>query len=665
MSKGHSPSTSSRLATLGVVVAVVLGGLAREAACRHGLPYVLYRDEYGVLGCALHMVREQTLDPGFYGYGALLTTATVAVVAPTLAWLRALPPGDPRALPSLADLAIGGMDGLGPETSHPELYYVARLLVGSMGVLTIGASAALARRLGGPWAAVVAAFVVAGAEAHVLQSGLSIPNVPLGLFSVLCALSTLAWYEGRRRGLWWAAAFAGAAFACKITGILAIVVPLAAVALSWRGGDGPRATVRDVILVLALPVAIFVLVNPYVLLDPVRYVDALAVEFDAYYDPRITAGYGRTPGLEQLRSQLDRFRASIGWLQLGLVAVGLACAVRRSRGWIVWLMPVVLVLFFATTRDATHRNLISAYPFLAVAAGLAADEGTRWIPARWSSLRAPLLATVAFLVIGRTIAVDLRLMRELAEPDPRSAMADALAPFSGLRVALPDELRVHARDRAKLPHAVGGPLRDLVCSSDADVVVVPPAFWSYFSRTSTEVANAWLGVHDAWDPEGGHYTEAIDPRLHPVFTAGPTSWVPPLHLASLPFSDCTGSVSLDALANPTEYPRDGNILSMVWDGPVAFQNPPPAPGRYEVAWEVRGDSTDDVGARIRVMTPDGGLEALLAPTWQQIRHAFVVTEDTDMRRVFLEFVNDREGGADRSVELGRVWLRPAGLEGGR
>src|SRR6185436_13651863 len=161
---------SSRVAMLCVATAIVAGGIAREAACRHGLPYVLYWDEYGVLGAALHMWKERTIDPGFYGYGALLTYATFLWELPVLGWLGSLPPTDPRALLSPAALQIGGMDGLGPETSHPELYYAARLLVAAMGTATIGTTALLARRMAGPWAGAIAAFVLAGATTHLLQS---------------------------------------------------------------------------------------------------------------------------------------------------------------------------------------------------------------------------------------------------------------------------------------------------------------------------------------------------------------------------------------------------------------------------------------------------------------------------------------------------------------
>jgi hypothetical protein len=139
------------VAALCFVVALVLAALVRDAACRHGLPYIMYWDEYAVTGAALKMMQERSLDPHFYGYGALLTYVTLLFELPVVAWLEHLPATDPRALESIQALQIGGMDGLGAgETSHPELYYAGRLVVALMGVLTIATTAGLARRFAVP-----------------------------------------------------------------------------------------------------------------------------------------------------------------------------------------------------------------------------------------------------------------------------------------------------------------------------------------------------------------------------------------------------------------------------------------------------------------------------------------------------------------------------------
>ena len=61
------------ITAIGFVVALMLAALVRDAACRHGLPYIMYWDEYAVTGAALKMMQERSLDPHFYGFGRLLT----------------------------------------------------------------------------------------------------------------------------------------------------------------------------------------------------------------------------------------------------------------------------------------------------------------------------------------------------------------------------------------------------------------------------------------------------------------------------------------------------------------------------------------------------------------------------------------------------------------
>jgi hypothetical protein len=619
---------SSRGAVLCVAIAVVAGAIAREAACRHGLPYVLYWDEYGVLGAALHLWKERTIDPGFYGYGALLTYATLLWELPVLGWLGSLPPTDPRALASPAALAIGGMDGLGPETSHPELYYAARLLVAAMGTATIGTTAMLAQRCAGPWAGALAAFALAGATTHILQSGLSVPNVPLAFLATLVAWKTLDWLE-TGRGLWRAALFAGAAFACKVPGILTLAMPLVALLLK-------RATRREWFAVGAIPVAVFAVTNPMAVLAPGALVADLREEVDQYYgglEP------GPPLGSSTFSMQIDQLAGSLGLVATILAAIGIGLLVRRRHGWILWLFPIVVVAFFATPRLAYHRNLVMAYPFLAACAGAAIVLLAERLPRRaamaWSVL-------TAVLVVGRASSVVATKTIELREPDPRTRIATALAE-QRVRVAVPTELRVHGRDLARLEQPVVAPLRDLACTSVADVMIAPPAFWSDRHPGTAALLNRIIGT----DP---------DPAL---FSLGWTSWVPEMRALPLPLSGCDGFVPFSQLDNPTRYPAYDSVLAMNWNGPVALALPTPPPGRYEIVWELRGTTRDREPARVRLSTPpSGATEASLASDWQLLRRSFDVDATTNLAAVRLEFLNDgTTPETDRDVQIGRVWLR--------
>jgi hypothetical protein len=637
------------IAAIGFVVALVLAALVREAACRHGLPYVMYWDEYAVTGAALKMMQEHSLDPHFYGYGALLTYVTLLFELPVVAWLEHLPPTDPRALESIHALQIGGMDGLGfGETSHPELYYAARIVVASMGVLTIATTAALARRFAGPWAAVIAAFALSSSHEHVLQSGLAVPNVPLALVATLVAWKTLDWLE-TGRGLGWAWVWVGVSIALKPTGALVAVLPFAAM-VSARLGNAARPVTRaDVAAMLALPVVVFLLTNPFYLYKPAAVIHGIALEGKQYYGGGTSPFIDITPrGLPQLRANMGFIVESFGLLQVGLAAVGWYLLARPKHGWVVWLMPVTITLFFITPNVSFHRNWLPAYPFLAIQIGVAAVFVARRVSGSANVSIAWRLA-VASLVIGDSCLDDLWYITHLDLPDPRTAAVDRLV-GSPLRVALPDEIRVHARDRARLEHPVTGALRDLACAPDkADVILIPPAFGSLLPNPTVDVLNAFLGV----EIPPNSYAE----RLH--FTLGPTSEVPPIRIAHVPINGCEGFVPFEELENDQNYPVYDSLLAVQWNGPLALAVPTPPPGEYKVIWEVRGLTKDTVAPRVRLTTPAGTDEVDVAVgEWQLLEREFAVTESTNMHAVRFDFINDGPTpDTDRDVELRRVWLR--------
>jgi hypothetical protein len=641
------PLRTPEIAAIGVAVAILLGALAREAACRHGLPYILYWDEYAVTGAALRMMQERTLDPHFYGYGALLTYVTLLVELPVVAWLESLPASDPRTIDSIRALQIGGMDGLGPETSHPEVYYAARLIVALLGVLTIAVTAGLARRFAGPWAAVLAAFALSSAHEHVLQSGLAVPNVALAFFATLVAWKTLDWLE-TGHGLRWAWGFVGAAVACKPTGALLAVLPFAAMVLAYLRRVEPTVRRSDLIAMVLVPAVVFLVSNPFYLVAPLDVLHGISLEMKQYYGGLTSAFIDITPrGLPQLRTNIGFMGQSFGWLQLGLAATGWFLLARPKHGWVIWLMPVAVTLFFITPNVSFHRNWLPAYPFLAVQIGVAAVLVARKVT-EWPNVSIAWRLGVASLVIGDAVANDVWYITHMARPDPRTAVVEELARSPSLRVALPDELRIHARDRAKLAHPVTGPLRDLACADTVDRIVLPPSFGSWTPNPAVEVLNAFLGIHRGRE----EYSERFD------FTLGPTSEIPSLRAAETPIANCEGFVRFDQLENVTNYPVFDGILALIWNGPIALAIPTPAPGHYEVTWELRGRTFDGEPPRVRLGTPEDSVEVPLADEWQLVTREFAITEQTSMRAVRLEFINDGSTPeTDRNVELNRVWVR--------
>jgi hypothetical protein len=392
---------------------------------------------------------------------------------------------------------------------------------------------------------------------------------------------------------------------------------------------------REWLTVLTIPVAVFLATNPMVLIAPGAVLADLRNEMDQYY--------AATPAITStLWKQLEQLGDSLGIVASVLAAIGIALLVGRRHGWIVWLLPVLVVAFFATPGLAYHRNLIMAYPSLAVCVGVAIVLVGERLPRRaaigwW--------AVTGALVVGRASFNLATQTNELRTPDARTQIVTALAEQHA-RVAVPSELAVHQRDLARLDHPVVAPLRDLACTSVADVLIVPPAFWSNLHPATAALFNRIIGS---------------DPDSHPaVFSLGWRTWVPALHTLPLPLAGCDGFIPFSALANPQQYPTYDSVLAMNWNGAVSLAPPAPAPGRYEIVWELVGRTHDDEPARVRLSTPSSGTsEASLASEWQLLRRAVDVDASTDLGAVRLEFLNDgATPETDRDVDVGRVWLRP-------
>jgi hypothetical protein len=637
---------AGRLPDLAVALALALAFLAREAACHQGLPYLLSWDEFAVAGAALDMLKRGSLDPLFYGYGALQSYVTLLADVPYTAWLLTLPPDHPQALASLEALQIGGADSAGPPTSHPGFYYLARLIVALLGTLTVWTTAILGRRLAGPWAGAAGALVLAAADAHASQSGFAVPNVPMALLATLVALATLAWKEAGR-GLWIAWGLVGATTALKVTGMLTAVMPIAAMILALRQRRRPSG--RELVGLIVAPL-VFLAANPLLPFRIPEIVAALGIEARAYFveaDPRFAA----MPGVGQLRVQGEGFLESFGALALALAAIGLARVVQRKDGWIAWLFPLVVLVFFALPRASFHRNLLLAYPFVAVLGGIGAVAVTDVVQGRFGrGASVGWIVVAADLIGGRAVNVALGFRKHVRVPDPRSAMADALARYPDIAVGLPDELRFHPSDVKKLAHPVVGPFQDVACSPKGGLVIVP---FHFQSRKDPDLA-FFLNDFLPPTPQAGG---------KPAFPLDEPAWNIPLRVLPVPNAQCSGFLPLSGLENLTHFPIGESRLRMLWNGPVALQGSRPA-GWYEVVWEVRGRTRGGLAPQVSLDAP--GREELrgLSGSWQDLRLQFELSDTTDLGSVRLRFVNDGAEGFDRDVELRGVWLFPmVGSEG--
>ncbi len=332
-----------------------------------GLPYLFRPDEDVMVGRAVRMAAEGSLDPLFQNYPplvfeifALIEKAASVAGAPTLVDPRH---GDPSAA-----------------------YLAARLVSAACAAATVGLTSLAARAAYGPRAAIAAGLTLALAPLAVRQAHFATTDY------VQAALATAALAAGVRargpRGFALAGALAGLAAAAKYTGGLALVPVLA---LAWPAGRrAAAAALAGSAVAFAVP-GLVMLAHPTAYLQGIAFLGGRGYA-TAYGFVGVGIGFYPLIGLP------------LG-LGVGVYGLALAGAVRALRG----RRPpdVALLLYLASflavtapSREVFLRYALPVLPALAILAGrgllclpspAAAAGVLLLIPSAWVSVQTDVL----------------------------------------------------------------------------------------------------------------------------------------------------------------------------------------------------------------------------------------------------------------------------------
>ncbi|WP_419191812.1 glycosyltransferase family 39 protein [Engelhardtia mirabilis] len=378
----------------GLWVALGLGLLLRLAGMGWGLPgeghlWSFHPDEYRLVDAARRVATEPTLHPTRFQYGSLAVYLPAALGAP-LAWL-------------------GVIDG--PRGWH----LVGRTVSLIAGLVAIGATWALARRLLGGAAATVAALALAVAPGAALLSAWATPDAPATAFVVLALASTaraLDPGEGRPgRWLLIAGVVGGLAAAVKYSAGAVVLAPVVA---AWIGVGAASARTRLARALLAglASLATFAGCTPHAFLSSAEFLRDL--EYELVQHPR--SGHGNlfeATGDGWSYHLVTNLPFLLGWPLLAVGVIGLVPLARRGgRGGLIAAGFGLLVFgLLGTSKVRFMRYLLPLAPVLCVAAGaLIAGRAERLTSAR------RLAATVLLVTTG---ALSTLQASALLAPDPR------------------------------------------------------------------------------------------------------------------------------------------------------------------------------------------------------------------------------------------------------
>ncbi len=315
---------------------------------------------------------------------------------------------------TLADFTRVGILNIGtgyvPE-SIPVL--AARLFTALVGALTVLLlyAAALAL-LGDRSFALLCALFLAIYPPHVAISHYMIPDIPL-MAGVVCALlgSALILKDGRARGYIVAGTGVALAFSFKLTGIVALAMPLAAHILRFGVKDAVRNPKLYSVPLLAA--VLFIAANPMLITNPGYYWKGLVIQTKHY-----STGHHGMEGAPA-KWYLAQIFKTIGLLVIPALAA-LAFARRRWRELLLiasFALPYYVNISLVKVRNI--RTLLPLIPLLLLTTALGARELWHLNIRKQRALR---IAVAALIALGTAVFAyrDIGVLQGFLAPDGRA-----------------------------------------------------------------------------------------------------------------------------------------------------------------------------------------------------------------------------------------------------
>jgi 4-amino-4-deoxy-L-arabinose transferase-like glycosyltransferase len=373
--------TQETRSRLGLALALAAAALLRFWALSQGIGFNPGVDEPEVMERAVRMMKTGDLNPHFFDYPSLYMYVEAAVS--TLRFLVGAMQGEWSAL---------------AQAATDDFYLWGRGMTALVGTATVWVVYRTAMRWGAPTALLAAALMTV-MPLHVRESHYTLTDVPCTFVVMVTFLLTLRAHERQTVGAFaLAGVTAGLAAALKYNGVLAVLMPLAACAMS-PGLRRPRPLVA--LAIVACMVAAFLAAAPYTLLDLPTFLNQFA---------RLSSEYRRPPAATEplWLVYLKHLRIALGWAGSAMVVGGIGLgAWRIVRGpdrvrWVLAIVfPIVYFRFISHQSIVFARYLLPIVPFLAIFAAAGVVASMAW--ARRAGLPVAARHVIAILLAAVSI----------------------------------------------------------------------------------------------------------------------------------------------------------------------------------------------------------------------------------------------------------------------
>jgi len=360
MTKSIAPARNGRRAQwaeYGALLLILLIAAAlRIEGVGFGLPSLNDPDEPLFVMTALDMLRNHSLNPGWFGHPGTTTLYCLALVS----------------------LAVGGIgiatgrftDGsalVAAAYADPGIIFLpARLFIVACGVLCVWFTWSLGKRLGGARLGLIAAAFLAVNAVHIQYSQIIRTDVQATVFMLLCTRSAVAIaQEGRARDYLIAGLWAGLACATKWPAAIIVLNPLCAGLFRvWLD----RSEWRRLALLPAAALAALLIASPYLLLDYATVMQNLAGEARTAHPGATGGGFAANLAWYTGHPLLTSFSPA----GVALIVAGALGALSRPRI-AVAVLPGIIVFVIVIGAQALlwERWIVPVLPFAALAAAAA------------------------------------------------------------------------------------------------------------------------------------------------------------------------------------------------------------------------------------------------------------------------------------------------------
>lgn len=393
-----------------------------------GLPALYDPDEPMFVMGSVRMLRDQTLNPGWFGHPGTTTIYALAIIELAvfgLGWLTG----------RYADAA----DFSRATYADPAILFLPdRFFFVACGVLCVYLTWRLGRQLFGRAAGLVAALLLAINPLHIQWSQVIRTDIQATVFALACMLFAVrAAREGRLRDYLAAGAMAGLACATKWPVALVLVCIAGAAASRVLADPGSMAREgRRLALAVLASVATLVVVSPYLILDHATVIDNLAGEAQLQH-----VGSNGTGFLGNAAWYAGAvLRECMGAPGVALAAAGAVVIALRHR--VAALVLIPFALLFAAVVCAQNlvwaRWMLPLLPLLALFAAVAITGAAGAIAARTGARAARIApAAIVLLAVAPVLPVVHAEARERRNDTRMLASAWARAHIpDGSRIAL-------------------------------------------------------------------------------------------------------------------------------------------------------------------------------------------------------------------------------------